>query len=57
MLHGTERLYMVARKSEFLQQLVDDSAQRIADGGRGYFYGTKQAAEIALGGNVPVKKY
>ena len=57
MLHGTERLSMVARKSEFLQQLVDDSAQRIADGGRGYFYGTKQAAERALGGNVPVKKY
>jgi len=57
MLHGTERLSMVARKSEFLQQLVDDSAQRIAAGGRGYFYGNKLAAERALGGNVPVKKY
>ena len=57
MLHGTERLSMVARKSEFLQQLVDDSAQRVAAGGRGYFYGTKQAAERALGGEVPVKKY
>ena len=57
MLHGTERLSMVARKGEFLQKLIDDSAQRITDGGRGYFYGTKQAAERSLGGQVPVKKY
>ncbi len=57
MLHGTQRLSMVARKSEFLQQLADDSAGRIAAGGRGYFYGTKQAAEQGLGGNVPVKQY
>ncbi len=57
MLHGTERLSMVARKSEFLQNLVEDSAQRIKDGGRGYFYGSKAAAETSLGGQVPVKKY
>ena len=57
MLHGTQRLSMVARKSEFLQQLAEDSAGRIAAGGRGYFYGTKQAAEQGLGGNVPVKQY
>jgi len=57
MLHGTQRLSMVARKSEFLQQLADDSAGRIAAGGRGYFYGTKQAAEQGLGGNVSVKQY
>ena len=56
MLHGTERLSLVTRKSEFLQKLVDDSAQRITDGGRGYFYGTKLQAERALG-NIPVKKY
>ena len=64
MLHGTERLSLITRKSEFLQNLVDDSAKRIADGigtgvkgaGRGYFYGTKLQAERALG-NIPVKKY
>ena len=56
MLHGTERLSMITRKSEFLQQLVEDSAKRIADGGRGYFYGTKLQAERALG-NIPVEKY
>jgi len=56
MLHGTERLSMVARKSEFLHQLVADSAQRIKDGGRGYFYGTKLEAERALAG-IPIKKY
>jgi len=56
MLHGTERLSMITRKSEFLQKLVEDSAQRIKDGGRGYFYGTKLEAERALA-NIPVKKY
>ena len=56
MLHGTERLSMVARKSEILQNLVKDSAQRIKDGGRGYFYGTKLEAERALAG-IPVEKY
>lgn len=49
MLHGTERLSLVARKGEFLQKLVDDSAARISAGGRGYFYTTEQAARNALG--------
>ena len=49
MLHGTERLSMVARKGEFLQKMVDDNVSRIAAGGRGYFYGTEQAARNALG--------
>ena len=56
-LHGTERLSLITRKSEFLQNLVDDSARRIMEGagtavkgaGRGYFYGTKLQAERALG--------
>jgi len=56
MLHGTERLSLVTRKSEFLQNLVNDSAQRIKDGGRGYFYGSKLEAERALAG-IPVKQY
>ena len=56
MLHGTERLSMVARKGEFLQQLVDDNVARIAAGGRGYFYGSEQAARNALG-EADVVKY
>ena len=56
MLHGTERLSMVARKGEFLQQLVDDNVARIGAGGRGYFYGSEQAARNALG-EADVTKY
>ena len=56
MLHGTERLSMITRKSEFLDTLVKDSAQRIKDGGRGYFYGSKLEAERALAG-IPVEQY
>jgi hypothetical protein len=56
MLHGTERLSLITRKSEFLDKLVKDSAQRIKDGGRGYFYGTKLEAERALAG-IPVEQY
>ena len=57
MLHGTERLSMITRKSEFLQQLVEDSAKRITDGGRGYFYGTKLEAERALAEIFPLSRY
>ena len=56
MLHGTERLSMLARKGEFLQNLVNDSAQRISTGGRGYFYATENAARNALG-HADVAKY
>ena len=49
MIHGTQRLSMVARKGEFLQKLVDQSATNIAAGGRGFFYGTESAARNALG--------
>ncbi len=62
MLHGTERLSMVARKNEFLTQLVEDSAtrarnwnalsaaERAATGGlRPYFFSTEATARSALG--------
>ena len=49
MIHGTQRLSMVARKGEFLQKLVDQSAASITAGGRGFFYGTEAAARTALG--------
>ena len=56
MLHGTESLSLITRKSEFLTKLVEDSAQRIKDGGRGYFYGSKLEAERALAG-IHVEQY
>ena len=69
MLHGTERLSMVARKNEFLTNLVEDSAtraknwnaltavERAATGGlRPYFFGTEAAARSAIG-HADIVKY
>ena len=69
MLHGTERLSMVARKNEFLTNLVEDSAKRktawdaltpaeraTTGGMRPYFFPTEAAARAALG-QADVAKY
>ena len=69
MLHGTERLSMVARKNEFLTNLVERSARRqkewdaltpelraTAAGGRPFLFGTEGAARATLN-NVDVAKY
>jgi len=69
MLHGTERLSMVARKNEFLTNLVTRSARRqkewdaltpdqrlTAQGGRPFLYPTEAAARATLG-NIDVAKY
>ena len=69
MLHGTERLSMVARKNEFLTNLVERSARRqrewdaltpeqraTAAGGRPFLFATEGAARATLN-NIDVAKY
>ena len=69
MLHGTERLSMVARKNEFLTNLVERSARRqrewdaltpeqraTAAGGRPFLFPTEALARATLN-NVDVAKY
>ena len=69
MLHGTERLSMVARKNEFLTNLVERSARRqrewnaltpeqraTAAGGRPFLFATEAAARATLN-NIDVAKY
>jgi len=69
MLHGTERLSMVARKNEFLTNLVERSARRqrewdaltpeqraAAAGGRPFLFPTEALARATLN-NVDVAKY
>ena len=69
MLHGTERLSMVARKNEFLTNLVERSARRqrewdaltpeqraTAAGGRPFLFPTEALARATLN-NIDVAKY
>ena len=69
MLHGTERLSLVARKNEFLTNLVERSARRqkewdaltpelraTAAGGRPFLFATEGAARATLN-NIDVAKY
>tara|TARA_R110000796_G_scaffold250827_1_gene380916 strand:- start:193 stop:4239 length:4047 start_codon:yes stop_codon:yes gene_type:complete len=56
MLHGTERLSMIARRSEFLQKLIDDSANAVVKGARGIMYNSEAAAKNAFG-DAEIVKY
>ena len=48
MLHGTERLSMIARKNEFYDKLLTESDRLAAEGGRAFFYGSRDAAKTGL---------
>ena len=56
MLHGTERMSMVARKNQFLENLWETSEKAAAAGGRKMFYDSQDEALQALGPNAKVGK-